>query len=97
MTVLTAFSDQSEDYHRYKGRLEALRIQWSEEYIAEQQRKQLEDNAEQLKYANEQIEQANEQANVQTEQAKVKVELQKQENERLREILREAGLTPPDL
>lgn len=103
MSVLTTFSDQSEDYHRYKARMEALRIQWSEEYLADQQLKQLKDTASQLEQANVKVDQANEkaeqhkveadQAKAETDQAKAEAEQKDLENERLRALLRQAGLT----
>ncbi|NQZ10712.1 MAG: Rpn family recombination-promoting nuclease/putative transposase [Algicola sp.] len=45
MSVLTAFSDQSEDYHRYKTRQQVLRIELSDKSVAERQKKELEENA----------------------------------------------------
>ncbi|NQZ06912.1 MAG: Rpn family recombination-promoting nuclease/putative transposase [Algicola sp.] len=104
MSVLTAFSDQAENYHRYKTRQQILRIQLSDEQVAKKRKLQLveaqvateqaEAATEQAEVATEQAEAATEQAEAATEQAEAATEQERAEKNKYRAMLRKAGIDP---
>lgn len=90
MSVLIAFEEQAQDKYRYKAYLNAMRIRWSQEYVAKQQKQQLEAATAQLAKLNAQTEKLN----AQTLKSKLETEQRQLENERLKALVREIGIEP---
>ncbi|MCJ8270628.1 MAG: hypothetical protein MJK04_14650 [Psychrosphaera sp.] len=107
MSVLNAFSDQSEDYYRYKTRQQVLRIQLSDKSVAEDKNQKLAEAAAKsaqdelrIKQAKGEAEQAKgeaEQAKGEAEQAKGEVEQAKVIANKYKAMLQKAGIDPDSI
>ena len=97
MSVLNTFSDQSEDYHRYKTRQQVLRIQLSDKSVAEDKNQKLAEAAAKSAQDELRIKQAKgeaEQAKGEAEQAKGEVEQAKVIANKYKAMLQKAGIDP---
>ncbi len=77
MSVLTAFSDQAESYHRYKTRQQILRIQLSDENVARKRKLELAQAQAEIEEAQAEIEEAQaeiEEAQAEIEEAQAEIE-----------------------
>ncbi|MCJ8274786.1 MAG: hypothetical protein MJK04_35970 [Psychrosphaera sp.] len=83
MSVLIAFEEQTQDRYRYKAHLDAMRIRWSQEYVAKQQKQQLEAATAELA-----------KLNAETLEAALAAEQSQLEIKRLEAQLREIGIEP---
>ena len=97
MSVLTAFSDQAENYHRYKTRQQILRIQLSDENVARKRKLELAEaqaEIEEAQAGKEKAKIATEQAEAATEQAEAATEQERAEKNKYKAMLRKAGIDP---
>ena len=90
MSVLTAFSDQAENYHRYKTRQQILRIQLSDENVARKRKLELAEAQAEIEEAQAEIEEAE----AATEQAEAATEQERAEKNKYKAMLRKAGIDP---